>query len=83
MAEGEILWFDNARGYGFIRPDGGGPDVYVHLSQIEGEEKTLMNGEPVNFEISEGEKRATGESRPPAGRKDFLKGSRRPSGPRR
>ncbi|MBE0598247.1 MAG: cold shock domain-containing protein [Desulfuromonadales bacterium] len=54
--EGQVKWFNDNLGYGFIRPDGGGDDVYVHFSQIEGEHKSLSEGEPVAFELTPGEK---------------------------
>ncbi|MHC4666104.1 MAG: cold-shock protein [Planctomycetota bacterium] len=56
MSEGTVKWFNQRRGYGFIStPDG--RDVFVHYSNIAGEGfKTLAEGEPVSFDIVEGEK---------------------------
>jgi len=56
-AEGTVKWFDNKKGYGFIDPDDGEEDVFVHYSAVAMDGfKTLMEGERVSFEISQGEK---------------------------
>ncbi|UFN47644.1 cold shock domain-containing protein [Roseomonas sp. OT10] len=48
---GTVVWFQPAKGYGFIRPDDGGPDVMVHLSAVEeAGRRTLNKGEEVAFE---------------------------------
>ncbi len=54
--KGTVKWFNNAKGYGFIgRSDG--PDVFVHYSAISSEGyKSLQEGDPVEFEITEGQK---------------------------
>jgi len=57
MAMGTVKWFNNAKGYGFILPDGGGDDLFAHFSSIQMEGyKTLKAGQPVQFEIIEGPK---------------------------
>ena len=52
MATGSVKWFNNAKGYGFIRPDTGGDDLFVHYSyiQVEGY-KSLKAGQFVDFDI--------------------------------
>jgi len=53
---GEVRWFNNAKGYGFIGRDDG-PDIFVHYSAILGEEyRTLSEGDIVTFEIVQGPK---------------------------
>ncbi len=57
MATGIVKWFNNAKGYGFVTPDEGEQDVFIHFSAIEMEGyKTLREGQKVSFEISEGPK---------------------------
>jgi cold shock protein len=57
MSTGKVKWFNESKGYGFIEPDGGGRDVFVHYSAIQGEGyKTLSEGQPVEFEVIQGEK---------------------------
>jgi CspA family cold shock protein len=57
MSTGKVKWFNESKGYGFIEPDGGGRDVFVHYSAIQGEGyKTLSEGQPVEFEVTQGDK---------------------------
>src|SRR5438132_10221299 len=57
MATGTVKWFNDAKGFGFIEPDGGGADVFAHFSAIAMEGfKTLKQGSRVSFEVSEGPK---------------------------
>ncbi len=51
MAHGEILWFDMERGFGFIRPDMGPKDVFVHASALVAEPDHIVPGDPVEFEL--------------------------------
>lgn len=54
--QGRVKWFNDAKGYGFISQDGG-PDVFVHYTQIQGEGfKSLAEGQLVVFELIEGPK---------------------------
>ena len=51
---GTVKWFSNDKGYGFIKPDDGGDDVFVHHIGISGEGyRTLTEGEEVEFEVEE------------------------------
>ena len=57
MATGTVKWFNYAKGYGFITPDEGGKDLFVHYSQINSNGfKTLTEGAKVEFESREGSK---------------------------
>lgn len=57
MATGTVKWFNNAKGYGFIRPVEGGEDVFVHFSSIEMEGyKSLKAGQTVFYEVNKGPK---------------------------
>ncbi len=56
MAKGQVKWFDQKKGYGFITPEDG-DDLFVHYSAINGDGfKTLDEGDEVEFEISQGKK---------------------------
>ena len=57
MASGTVKWFNDSKGYGFITPDEGGKDLFVHFSNISGEGfKTLAEGVRVEYEAREGTK---------------------------
>ncbi len=57
MAQGTVKWFNAEKGYGFITVDGGGQDVFVHYSAIEGNGyKSLEEGQAVVFEMGTGAK---------------------------
>jgi CspA family cold shock protein len=57
MATGEVKWFNNAKGWGFIVPEGSDEDIFVHFSSIQGTGyKTLTAGQNVNFTLQKGER---------------------------
>ena len=57
MATGTVKWFNNAKGYGFSLPEGGGEDLFAHFSAIHMEGyKTLRAGDNVEYEVVEGPK---------------------------
>jgi len=56
---GTVKWFNDAKGFGFITPEGGGNDVFVHFSAITSSGfRTLQEGQRVNFEVTQGPKGA-------------------------
>lgn len=57
MARGEVKWFNNAKGWGFIMPAGGGEDIFVHFSAVQGTGyKTLTPGQIVEYHLEKGER---------------------------
>ncbi|MCF6283532.1 MAG: cold-shock protein [Candidatus Polarisedimenticolaceae bacterium] len=58
MSTGVVKWFNNAKGYGFVTPDEGAIDIFVHFSSINGMDgyKSLKEGQKVEFDITEGPK---------------------------
>jgi cold shock protein len=63
MTQGTVKWFNGEKGFGFIEQDGGGADVFVHYSEIQGNGfRTLDEGQRVEFEVGQGQKgpQATG-----------------------
>ncbi|WP_396438320.1 cold-shock protein [Limnohabitans sp.] len=76
MPSGTVKWFNDAKGFGFIQPDGGGADAFAHFSAIQMEGfKSLKEGQRVDFELTQGAKglmaaniQAASHAQPPAGR---------------
>ena len=57
MATGTVKWFNDAKGFGFITPDGGGQDLFAHFSAIQGQGfKSLQESQRVSFDVTTGPK---------------------------
>ena len=58
MSKGTVKWFDAAKGFGFITPEDGSKDLFVHHSEIQanGEYATLADGQEVEYELGQGQK---------------------------
>ena len=60
MAQGTIKWFDPKKGYGFIKPDDGSKDVFIHISAVEKSGlKTLLENQKITFEINQDKGRSS------------------------
>jgi cold shock protein len=67
VAQGTVKWFNAEKGFGFITPDGGGPDVFVHHSAIQTSGyRSLDENQRVTFEITQGAKGPQAEHVQPA-----------------
>jgi CspA family cold shock protein len=57
MSIGTVKWFNEAKGFGFIAPEGGGEDLFAHFSAIQGQGfKTLRENQKVSFDVTTGPK---------------------------
>jgi cold shock protein len=57
MAQGSVKWFNGEKGFGFIAPDGGGPDVFVHCSAIDAAGyRSLDVNQRVEFDVNQGQR---------------------------
>jgi CspA family cold shock protein len=70
MAQGTVKWFNADKGFGFITPEGGAKDCFVHHSAIQGDGyKSLDEGEQVEFDVVQGQKGPAAENVSRLGRK--------------
>jgi CspA family cold shock protein len=57
MAQGTVKWFNSEKGFGFITPDDGGKDLFVHFSEVQGSGfRSLEENQRVQFEVGQGQK---------------------------
>ena len=71
MPIGTVKWFNDAKGFGFIEPEGGGDDVFAHFSAIQMDGfRTLRQGERVDFEVVQGPKGQLAQNIRPSGAGD-------------
>ena len=60
MVNGTVKWFNTNKGYGFIEPDDGGKDVFIHMSAVEKSGlKTLLENQKITFEINQDKGRSS------------------------
>ena len=57
MPKGKVKWFNDQKGYGFVTPEDGSKDLFVHYQEIQGDGfKSLAEGQSVTYDVTEGEK---------------------------
>jgi len=58
MSKGTVKWFNAEKGFGFITPDDGGKDLFVHMSEVKssGGQATLKDGQKVEYQVGQGQK---------------------------
>lgn len=56
MATGTVKWFDSTKGFGFIVPDDGGKDLFIHRSNVDTPDQNLNENERVSFTVGQGRK---------------------------
>ena len=57
MATGTVKWFNDAKGFGFIKPDDGGEDLFAHFTAIKGQGfRTLKENQRVDYQVQQGQK---------------------------
>jgi CspA family cold shock protein len=58
LPTGTVKFFNEQKGYGFIAPDGGGDDLFIHRSNVETPDQTLFDNQKVEYEVGQGRKGA-------------------------
>jgi len=57
MSKGTVKWFNSEKGFGFIAPDDGGKDLFVHYSEVKTSGRVMLDeGQEVEYEVGEGQK---------------------------
>jgi CspA family cold shock protein len=79
MAIGTVKWFNDAKGFGFIEPEGGGTDVFAHFSAVQMEGfRTLKQGSKVSYDLVQGPKGNLAQNIRPTGEPDALEAAALP-----